>query len=393
MALLVVVLLGGMFSMLPLTGIVDEGPHGGQILSWIRGEAPRDFGITTPLWLHRVLATLGAWSGAESYAGLRPWISLIALIGWWQAWRLACAIHPAPGLARIRLLQFVCLPIALPYTFLIYTDLPALAALLAAFAAAQRGKHGAATVWFGVAMLVRQQNIAWAFVAGTRRAWTRWRESRSLRALISDPAMWLYALLGLGFLAFVIGNGGVALGEDRHRHMPGLHRGNVQALWLLASVLLLPLVIVRWRDALNALRMRRWEGWMALAVTLLFLHSLPVEHPYNQFQPEVFLRNRVLLWLQEPLHRWWLAPPLLFSVAALCTLRLRGGWSGWIALGSVLVLAPAELIEHRYTIPVFALVLLLREPLAPRVEWCLLAWLGALGALALFVHANLITLF
>ncbi len=33
-----IVLFGGMSSIPPLTGIVDEGAHGGQLLSWIRGE-------------------------------------------------------------------------------------------------------------------------------------------------------------------------------------------------------------------------------------------------------------------------------------------------------------------------------------------------------------------
>jgi alpha-1,2-glucosyltransferase len=391
--MLAVVVVAGAAAMWPLPVIVDEGAHSGMILASIRGELDADFGVTTPTLLHRLIAWLAGWTRPSEPPDLRPWLLPFALTAWWAAWHLARVAHDDAVRARVRLLQFVCLPIALPYTFLIYTDLPALAGVLAAVAAAQGGRDVGAATWVGVSMLVRQQNVVWAFVLAIRRMARLWRKSPRLTTLVRDRALWAYALVGVAFIVFVAWNGGIALGQDRDKHAPGLYRGNIEFVWLLGAFLLLPLVIARWREGWHALRHARWPGWLALVVTIAFVQALPADHPYNVGYLDVFLRNRILNWLQDPWHRLAVAPLLMFATASLATLRLRGGWTPWVVFGGALALAPSSLIEHRYAIPIVALVVILREPDAARTEWALLAWLASLSALALYVHAAMVWMF
>ena len=386
-------IVAGVTAMWPLTVIVDEGAHGGMILALIRGERDADFGITTPTLLHQTIAWLAAWTQPTEPQDLRPWLLPFALTAWWAAWNLARVAHEDASRARVRLLQFVCLPIALPYTFLIYTDLPALAGVLVAVAAAHAGHDVRAATWIGLSMLVRQQNVVWAFVLAIRRAALLWRQSPRLSSLMRDRALWAYALIGLAFAAFVAWNGGIALGQDRDKHAPGLFRGNIEFVWLLGAFLLLPLVVARWREGWHAVRRRRWQGWLALAVTVAFVQALPADHPYNVGYLDVFLRNRVLNWLQDSWNRLALAPMLMFATATLATLRFRGGWGPWVVLGGALALTPSWLIEHRYAIPIVALVAILREPDSARTEWALLVWLAGLSAIALYVHSAMVWMF
>jgi alpha-1,2-glucosyltransferase len=279
--------------------------------------------------------------------------------------------------AGVRLLQCVFLPILFPQFFLAYTDVTGLLFVVLMVWAALGRRYGVAGLCGLLAWLVRQQAIVWVvyvLVSAVVRDWT----PPGPTVLALARRYWSFVFTGLLFLAFVVLNGGVAVG-DGNRHPVGLYLPNVFFGLFVAGVCFVPLWGARLREAARLLRQPWvWAGLIGLAVA--FAVGFRIDHPYNYIHG--FLRNEILMWVNpSSLHRLVFFVPVALAALGLFATPLCQ--PRWLLYGaSLLVLLPEWLVEQRYYLVAMTLFLLLRAPGSPRVERVQMAYgLGLSGIL------------
>ncbi|HKU39862.1 MAG TPA: hypothetical protein VJR89_17000 [Polyangiales bacterium] len=268
--------------------------------------------------------------------------------------------------SRTRTIAFYFLPILLPYYVLVYTDVAAFVpALLAVYFVTQR-RWTAAGIASSTGILFRQSNaVVLLFIVGVallehdRRGRARdWM----VRYLKQTWAAWL----GLaGFGAFVIVNGGVALG-DRSRHTLGVHFENVWFALALLCLTQLPVLLENlWSERA---RLRAWKTVLVLgAAYSLYMLTFRVEHEFNGHLD--FLRNQFLHWVVEsPWRKTLFFVPVALGLGAVCATRFSRP-SYWLLLPvALLTLMPEGLVEQRYAILPIGLWLVLRRDASRSAE-------------------------
>ena len=229
-----------------------------------------------------------------------------------------------------------------------------------------RGRFLAAGLVGSLAILVRQTNVVWLVLVcavALAEPPPAWDESRPLEAALRRT--WTVLLGLVAFAAFVLWNGGVAVG-GKGAFAAGLHSGNVYLFLALYFVLFLPANLY----ALNKRKEHLADKmlWALIGTAyLLFLFTFRVDHPFNKF--EGFLRNEMLsaVATNVALKHVFFA----FAAGGLASLyvtRLRRRSLYLIYPLALATLLPLRLIEHRYGLAAFVLLLVCREDDPPWVE-------------------------
>lgn len=348
----------------PLGRYSDEIHHYRQIRSFCDGDYTLNPRITTIPGYHVVSSAVGRITGdcsAERMRLVNVVIGALSVVAFFLAMLAARSQVPVA-----RTLQYFFLPILLPYHFLIYADSVSLLANLVTMALLLRGRFALAGLAGSAAILFRQTNVVWLVLV-------------CAVALADDPAVWdedrplatairrtWTALLGLaGFGGFVLWNGAVAVG-GRGAFAAGLHTGNVFLFLALYFVLFLPANVYALRRRRDRLvRVAPWA--LVLGAYLAFLATFRVDHPFNKF--EGFLRNEMLSAVATNL----VARHVFFAFAAggllsLYATRLRRPALYLVYPLALATLLPLRLIEHRYGLAAFVLLLVFREDDPPPVE-------------------------
>jgi alpha-1,2-glucosyltransferase len=360
-------------ALLPLPRYSDEIHHYRQISGFCAGDYTPNPRVTTIPGYHALSAAVGRMTGDCSLGQMRLVNAVIGVLSVAAFFAAARAAGAAAPLART--LQYLFLPILLPYHFLVYADSISLLANLVTMALLLRGRFVLAGLAGTLAILVRQTNVVWLALV----CLTAWMDDPQVPGHPHRLAAWLRrawtALLGLaGFAAFVLWNGGVAVG-GRGAFKAGFHTGNVFLFLALYLVLFLPA---------NAAALRRRAGqlarplfWVLMAAAyVLFLATFRVDHPFNKF--EGFLRNEVLSAVASSLL--WKHVFFAFVAGGLASLyvtRLRRPSLYLVYPLALATLLPLRLIEHRYGLAAFVLLLVCREDDPEPVEYAGVA-LGAL---------------
>ncbi|KAK0130699.1 Dol-P-Glc:Glc(2)Man(9)GlcNAc(2)-PP-Dol alpha-1,2-glucosyltransferase [Merluccius polli] len=341
---------------------------------------------------------------------------------------LTCKLHlrEKSKSATRRILSSLSLstfPVLYFFNFLYYTDAGSTFFILFAYLMALYGCHKASALLGACAVLFRQTNIVWvAFCAGTLlagqldEAWrmdhTKKRDERPSQVPLSlvgakrvmyflleflvSPAQamvllavaWPYAAVAAGFLAFVVLNGGIVVG-DRTSHEACL---NVPQLFYFLSFTLffsLPTALCRHRllRFLQALRRKPLLFLLLAAAGLLLVWNCTHVHKYllaDNRHYTFYVWSRVFR--RYPMVRYLLVPAYVFAGwHFLDSLRSRSLF--WTLAFLVCVLAatvPQKLLEFRYFIVPYLLYRLhMPLPSLPRL----------LLELALYSAVNAATLY
>lgn len=361
-------LAAGWFAMKDLAPRGDESAHLLQILAIHEGDwAPR---LTMIPGYHAVMAK--AWSFFElpvSMASGRILTVALTLPGLLAFFLVARRLDRET--ATLRTASFLALPALFPYTFLVYTDTFALSLLLLAFAAHVDRRPLLSGIFGLASLLVRQSFAPWiALLLFMPDADERDRPYH--RDVLRR---WPHALVLAVFTAFVLTNGGVALG-GKHRHpFPQVHCENIAVTVALVLALTLPLWLAGGRILSDGRRRLPWALLGAAAVTGSWFAFYEVDHPFNTLDD--YVHNRVAAWLSTDQPRAAVvgAGLVVFLGAFACgfmpTVRRRFSLvlPFWAAS-----LVPAWLIEHRYALPGLALWFLTRRSASRRTEVLLLLW-------------------
>jgi alpha-1,2-glucosyltransferase len=362
----------------------DERHHLRQIESFCDGRLELYGKLTTIPGYHVLAALTGRALGGcslEVARGVNTVFGLVSVLVFLLAARRAGSERPL-----LRTLQYFFLPILLPYYFLAYTDVSSVLLILVSLWLLVSKRPRAAGFVGDASLLVRQNNVAWLFFLGLyllveERLWAGWRG----RIFGYLKRVWPAWLGMAAFLLFLILNGSVVLGE-RKAHRLGIYTANVFFALFCYAIVFLPSVAARlWRSRRRLLD-PRLLGLVALGL-VLYLTTFDGGHPYNQF--EGFLRNDLLkamdrqLWVRLAFYL-----PVALALAALALTRLQGPARTALYPFALLLLLPSWLVEPRYYIIPFVLLLLFREDEKPWVEALSVPWSALLSAFVLYGIAS-----
>lgn len=343
----------------------DEFHHLRQILKLCRGEWVQDPKLTV-LPAYHALATLWATAlGGCTLDRVRTLSAAASLLVAYACYRAACRLRlPQP---EARALLCVFLPVLIPYHVLAYTDSVSLAANMVTVSLLLDGRPRLAGFVAGASILLRQTNAVWAVlvclvVIAESLPWAGTRDA--LRDL--GRRLWPAVLSLAAFGAFVLWNGGVAVGS-RGDHQVGLYSGNVFFALFLLGVCALP--FVAWTLFAERRRLKEPRLLALLAAAgLLFASSFRADHPSNRIPG--FLRNDLVAWVvSDPAIAAAFFVPVAAALATLYLTPLARPSLWVIYPAALLALVPARLIEHRYAIPWLLLFLLCRRGAPAPVEW------------------------
>jgi len=350
----------------------DEHHHSRQVRAFCDGDLSLDRKITmVPGW-HLLAAGVAGLTGDCSLAGMRRTNAGLGVLS--GAAFLWAALALPTRFPFLRSLQYFVCPVLFPYQFLAYTEVATLLLLLVAAGFLLRGRAVAAGLVVCASLLLRQTNVVWLLLVAL--CVLAERPLPPPRVLLLR--LWPCGVGLAGFAAFVLINGGIALG-DAQAHRAGIYPGNVAFTLLVAAIVFLPHnVYALWS---RRARLRAW--WLVTAAALLaawFLAEFGPAHAYNRFPG--FARNALLLSAEDDVRmRAGLLMPLLVGLGGVLVTRLARPGLYALYPAALLSLLPIKLIDQRYGFPFLALFLLFREDDPRPVEAAGLAVSGLLAAI------------
>jgi len=348
---------------------VDEGVHFDQIRRFFSGDFTLEPTLTNIAGYHLLMAGLSHLYGTTSLPVVR---SLNAAFGGILIIVFALnmrAIHNSVPLGRVA--QFAFLPILFPFFFLVYTEVLSVLLILLALLATLRQRYVLAILACGLSTLVRQPNIVWLLLLpliSNIQQHERWPGINDLQSIVAG--FWPAAFVIIAFATFVATNQGVALG-DAGKH-PGefIPRvGNIFFLLLVYSIVFAPLVLGRMRQSVRYVCRNRIAVLVLVAAFLIYLFGFENTHPYNNAASEYFLRNCLLMTLSSSaFFKVVFFVPMAIAIMDLIAAPDFRRQRAAILLVTALSLVPSWLIEQRYYIIPFALLMLFRDEEAPWLE-------------------------
>lgn len=386
----------------------DEGFHFEQLRRYTVGEYGIDDQLTMFPGYHAVLGLLSALAGIHELNFYRLINIFFSLLSVAVFRKVLSILHPKEGGARV--IQYMFLPILFPYFLFLYTDAFSLLLVLMAFWATLRRRYALAGLAGIASMAVRQNNILWLLFFFLALFWIelpgfarmipqRYRPVRvkifiaahrsKIGAWILLNATTIFAV-GFGlFAAFVVWNGGVAIGDKESHPFPSFHVGNIYFCLFLAFFIFLPLHLGNASLIIQRLRSSRLLGPSFVVLFLIFMLTFNNDHWYNQGLDSVYMRNRILSYFTEtPLTKMLFFVPVGLSFLSFAVTPLVQPFGKLLSPITILYLIPSWLIEQRYYFVPFTLFLLLRGERSTRLE-NVSAIYSVLCALLLFIPVSL----
>lgn len=332
------------------------------------------------LTLARLVSTVFALGGLAAFA---------------FAWRRLHGRAPGPATLVLALL-----PVLQPFTGMAYTDAPALACILAAFAAQMAQHRVIAGAGFAISALVRQTNLLWAaFVLPFE--W--WRAAAHRRAFLHRVTGIIF-LLVLAALAVAFAGRitvGTQTGTELRPNIATLHAGALLLLLLGLPLWLLHLPAAG-RTGLAAAKAHPLGAVVvsgaAVLLTVLLTRTFANPHPWNRelsWPDSTFtlLRNWPLVGMESSAALRVLSSANVVLMAGALWLvvraqRYRRELAAAVLFGALLPLAN-NLVEPRYFIPGIAFFLLFLEVRAADRRWLTAWWALLCAAHAPFIARGL----
>lgn len=363
---------------LPSSPIADEQVHFAQAQSFASGRWEISPQLSTWPTMNFIVAVPMGALGINSLTLARAAIAssaLLAVIGFYLL-----AAHFDQFSAGMKTAQLFTLPIVLPYCGLVYTDIPALAAIIWMTFAACKQRFTVFALAGILAIALRQNNIVW-FAAGVLLyvyVLTRGGATPFSRKML--PLAVLCIVVGAVWALIVWNQGGISLTATTQEAHSFRLRGlpNVEFAVALGGVLFLPVLFSAKSRFVEAMQSTRW-ALVFLGVLLCVGLTFLVRHPYNASPGIIdgFLRNRLLFAVDHTSMRWLFAALVAASAFAFCIVQFCPAAARFkvplYTFGACSVL-PFQLIEQRYYLPVFALFWAFRAPVSKGLERTQLAW-------------------
>lgn len=368
----------------------DEGFHAPQIWHYYTGGKDYADNLTVPPTYHYVIAFVMRQIGHYSDYILRLINLLVSLCALPLFYTIARRYYPEA--AGIRMLQLFFLPLMFPYFFLIYTDIWALVFIALCFYFTLRGWYWAGALAGIGAVMLRQDAVIWVGLAYLLLCFEGWSftQPQHYRQLLKNALYRGLPFLALfvAFIAFVIYNKGVAIGDAHAHDIVHFNISNLYIFLTCAWLVFLPLNIVQAPDIARQLK-NPWVIFLVLAGFLFYMGTFDNPHGYNNTHFGFFLHNGLLyIMLKSTLGQALFYIPIVWMALTLLTMKLpekRFYWL-WAIIPVATICHP--LVEPRYYFPAYMLINIWRPRLPAPVE---LGWLAVFIGLAAFIMYGTVT--
>jgi hypothetical protein len=377
-------------------GLCDEPGHWGIIEHFRDGKPGWPDTLPHPPGYHYAVLALTGGHPSPNAARLVTCLfalgALAAFAGCWRHW------HGRP--AGAVLLLYALLPILQPFNGMIYTDVPALALVLAGGWAQLSGRRWTAGAFMAAACFIRQTSVIWAACFIVFELLRTPSSASDLRSRLVDWVRTAF-VRAPGLVAVHGAVAAVVLWAGRLT--PGTNHGNAfspnPATLYFGGALLFTLTLPLWfthgpqlaRTLLPAIASRtRRIGAILLGLAALAGLALAYRNPH--------VWNQVLWWDDTSftlVRNWPLVaadrwPVMRWGLAALVVAGIAGAWAAAqtqrfrrellvVAAFSIALLASNALVEPRYFITTAVLVLLLTE-ISARATLVLSVWFALICA-------------
>lgn len=349
----------------------DEGFHAGQIWLFYEGEDRLAGNITVPPTYHYLIGKIVKFTGGY-HDNLLRFISLsIGLLSIPIIYFAARFYSGANAWEKTLYVFFT--PLIFPYFFVLYTDIWSLGAIALSTLLALQRRFYLAGLAGGLAILIRQDNIAWIGLIYLYVCFesvneiTKANVVRLIRNALTKGA--IFNLIFLAFLAFVYVNGGVAIGDAEAHKISSFNLSNFHVFLICCWVLFLPLHIQQIPIILPLIRKPLVIVGLLISF-VVYIGTLKNTHSYNQIMYDYFVHNGLVHLLTD----FALIKVLSFFLAAwtmlsLITMPLPDPRWRWLIVVAPLAAISHPLIEPRYYIPAFFLIHILRPRLSSATEF------------------------
>ncbi|MBI5380434.1 MAG: hypothetical protein HZA31_00900 [Opitutae bacterium] len=387
----------GWFASVRTGGLCDEMGHIGSVYHFQEHKPGWPAEMPMLPGYHFLLLSFTGWHPDQFKMRLVTCgLSLLGLVTFAGAWRRFHGAPPGPAT-----LLFALLPILQPYTAMVYTDAPALAAVFGLWWAHLAGQRTLAALLLVIACLLRQTNLLWgAFVLAWEAVHTLWpppggRKPGDWRAALQRA--WQHGgglLFVLAAAAAIVTYTGRLTLSDQHGNQAHPNIATLHFAGVLCTLLGLPLWPRAARTAGHWWR-ERWQrqrgltlaaGAAAVLTTVLLARTFANSHIWNRelFWPDAtftLLRNWPLVWIDtHPWLRWASAANLVLLGLATPALLAGQPHRRELVLALVFGVVPLALnflVEPRYFIPLCAFGLFFAR-LDRRAYRTLALWFGLL---------------
>lgn len=361
----------------PRVPIVDESVHIAQAQMFASGDWRIHPALSTWPTINLIVSAAVLLPGVDPIGAGRTVIAVFGVIA--AAGLFAVSSHFSRDFALTRTFQYVSLPIVLPYCCLVYTDIPALAAILWMMYGALRLRVGLFCASALLAIAFRQVNLVWAMVGIALFAY-QMRVVGEVKRAQSYVPLAAFAILICVIWGWIVWSvGGIALTpitQEAHVFRP---RGipNIEFAIGLGGLLFLP-VLATTGPRVYAF-VKTPKGFTILLLATAFVaFTFIVKHRYNT-DPRVttFVRNWLLAGISQQPWRWVFALFVVTSAIGFVFLRFARGAEALkvpLYIAGALSVLPFALIEHRYYLPLFAMLAAMRQPLSATVEYSQLTY-------------------
>lgn len=370
--------------------ICDEVFHAYQIWHYYSGGTEFASNITVPPTYHYTMAFIIRQLGFYSDHLTRFLNLSVSLCALPVLYSIAARHFPAA--AGIRMLQVFFAPLIFPYFFLIYTDTWTLLAIAVTIYYSLNRSYLLAGLAGLIAILLRQDSVIWVGLAYLLICFDGISLTRPLpyrqfmhNAFVRGLPMVAIFLL---FIAFVIYNGGVAIGDKDAHEMSSFNISNLYFFLVCGWMLFLPMNIYNLPKILPLLKNKNILILLLLGF-FFYMGTISNPHPYNNMMFDYFLHNGLIhLMVEFDIARILFYIPIAWMALSLAVTRLPEKRFYWLFLIIPISAVMHPLIEARYYIPAFVLINLWRPAMPPAFEMTTLAGSILIATFVLFGTAQ-----
>ncbi len=383
--LITTIFIAGFFAIKDPTLYLDETVHHQVINSFCHLDFTIHPNLTNIPAYHAILGGIcyiGSYiTPINSIYAVRVASLLLSLLSLYFLYLIAQKLkHQTPILTS---LQLLLLPLAFPFFFFVYTDIPSITPIALALLLTLNQKYAWAGLLITLSIAFRQNNFIWLGWLVIFILFQKWPSKYNFKSLInylfeSFKKVWMFALGTVAFAAFIKLNGGISLAKAEEWAHPSfsLHFGNVYLMLILFTIIFLPLVIANLSNINRLYQHKKLLIFFSLTfffIAYTFLFQFGNTHPYNQHT--FGLHNRILVLITQSFtYRLLALIPIFLALLTIFSTKFRQPIYYSMYPFALLFVLPSWLIEPRYYIIPFYFYLLFKKASANTTNISLVIW-------------------
>lgn len=336
----------------------DELPHGEQIVRFINGDYTIVYYLTTIPGYEFVVATISRMLFIDKMPGIRLVSMLLSFS------LLIPFFYLLSNKSNNETWQFFLLPVPFAFYCLLYTDLMSMGVVLAAFYYLRKGFYEISGLLCIISIFFRQNNVIWlAFMISYVIALDFRFNNQGIHFNLNPKSILkkihVYIIGIVGFIIFVIINGGVVIG-DRTSHPVSMHMTNIWVFLFMYFFIFLPSNIYNFKKILKKfLANKILLTIFSYVIFGFFIYTIKNDHPYNQYA--VFIHNKVIMFATTNIYTTLIFfIPIIYSILILMNTKFKR-WQEYLVYPfSFLILLTSWMVEFRYYFVIWAFIMLFR---------------------------------